>query len=418
MHLVVLNATYRDKRSMLATARAMGLFVSVVGPELPAWASADVDRFVLADPDDVPGVVAAARALHAERPVDGVLSLWDRDVPLCARVAAALGLRGCGPAAADRARHKYRAREALRAAGIPQPRYAEVSTWQGLVEASTYVGFPLVYKPVGASASRAILRVDAHDGLAAAHALMETWADPSIDPMFGNHPGVRLVEEFMDGPEVSVEGVTSGGRVLIVGVTRKWTTADYFLEWRHAFPAGLPPESEARVREMASAAVLAIGLDDCGFHVELKLTPRGCRVVEVNGRLGSDYIATHLVPLASGFDLVRANLRVVLGLAPGEAPTRHGAACVRFLFGEADGVVERWRGVERARRLPGVVDVELEKEPGQRVMLPPRRFTESRLAHVVAVGDDTDEAIARAEAAIAELSCRLDAASNAVAEPT
>ena len=157
-HLLVLNATYRDKVALLAAARAMGLVVSVIAPELPTWARPYVDRFAIGDPDDAGGIIAVAAGLAAERAIDGVISLWDRDVPLCARVAGALGLPGCDSAAAERVRHKHRVRDALRAAGIPQPRYAQVTTWDELVAASARVGFPLVYKPVGASASRAILR--------------------------------------------------------------------------------------------------------------------------------------------------------------------------------------------------------------------------------------------------------------------
>src|SRR5579859_2560806 len=150
-HLLVLNATYPDKKALLATAKRMGLMVSVVAPELPSWACQYVDRFAVADPDDCDAVVAAGRALAEERPVDGVFSLWDRDVPLCARVAAALGLPGCRVGAAETVRHKFRAREAMRAAGIAQPRYAQVTSWDELAAASAYVGFPLIYKPVGAS---------------------------------------------------------------------------------------------------------------------------------------------------------------------------------------------------------------------------------------------------------------------------
>jgi biotin carboxylase len=411
-HLLVLNATYRDKQELLVAAKRLGLAVTVVGAALPAWASPYVDRIVAGDPDDADSMIAAARRLHEATPVHGVYSLWDRDVPLCARVAEALGLPGCPPAAADRCRHKHRAREALAAGGVVQPRHVQVTTWDELVAASRHVGFPLVYKPVGASASRAILRVDAPDGLAAAHALMERCSDPADDPMFANHAGVRMVEEYLDGVEVSVEGLVARGRTLLAGVTRKWTTGDWYLEWRHLYPADVPEADAAEAGRMADAAVRAIGLDNSAFHVEIKLTSRGPRVVEINGRLGSDYITTRLVPLTTGYDMAAATLRIALGVEPGEPPPAQGAACVRFLFGETVAVVAGWSGVEQARALPGVVEVGLEKAAGEPVLPPPTRFTESRLAHVIAVGPSADEALSRAEAGAAALRCDLRPASR------
>jgi biotin carboxylase len=415
-HLLLLNATYRDKITILAAAKRLRLVVSMIGPRLEPWAAPFIDSFIPADPDDTAATVSAACDLQRRMRIDGVFSLWDRDVPLCARVAEALGLPGCPVEAADRVRNKYLSRMAFDRCGVPQPRYARVTDWQGLRVAARRIGYPLIYKPVGASASRAILRVNSDLELRRAHSVMERYARPALDPMFRFNAGVRLVEEFMEGPEFSVEGLVVDGGIQTVVVTDKWTTDDYFLEWQHALPSRLPSPARREVLACARAAVAALGLDNTAFHVEVKLTSEGCKVVEVNGRLAGDFLATHLVPLALGYDIVQQALLLALGEPVRVRVRRRGGACVRFLFSRREGRVSGWRGAEKAGRLPGVVEITLEKSVGDRVRLPPKRFTQSRLARVIARGITTDRAIAAAERAASELRCIIEPCAGPVRE--
>ena len=406
-HVLFLNATYVMKERTLATAKERGLRVSVVGPRLPGWAQPYVDRFVPADTYDAGATISALRPVHAREPFDGVLTFWDRDVEIVACVAQELGLPGSSPEAARNARNKYRMREALCRHGVAHPRYASASSWDELVAAAAMIGYPLIYKPVAASSSKGVQRIDDPDGLRPAYELMRRYATPAADAMFSFYAGQHLVEEFMAGPEVSVEGIVFDGAVTIVGITEKLATAAGFIEYQHAFPARLPSEEAATVAAVTTAAISAVGLDNCGFHVEVMLTRSGPKIVEVNGRLGGDLITTHLVPLATGVDIVGAALQVALGERPDLEPRCSRAACARFLLAARAGVVAGWEGTDSVHRSPGVEAFGIERRPGEQVGLPPQHVGCARLGYVVTEAQDAGSAIRRADIALKTVKCRI-----------
>jgi biotin carboxylase len=407
-HVLFVNATYPKKLRTLTTARRLGMRVSVVGPDLPAWAAPFVDAHIPADTYDIDETLRVVRRAARVCPFDGVVTFWDRDVVLVARLAEELGLAGAPVTAAERARDKFAARLALRDQGVPQPPFASVTSFEDLVRGAREVGFPLICKPVGASSSKGVFRVDREDDLPATYRAVVASTAPDRDRMFTYHPGRYVVEGFMEGTEVSVEGLVAGGAVHIVGVTEKWVHGAFFTEYQHAFPARLAPAVAAKVADVAAAAVLALGLDNCGFHAEVMINGDEPRIVEVNGRLGGDLITTHLVPLASGIDLTAAALAVAVGEPVDLEPTRSLGACVRFLVAERSGSVRAWTGIEEAAAYPGVVEFEVEKRVGDGVGLPPAHFADERLCYVVTVGSGTDEALSAAGEALGRVRCVIE----------
>ena len=141
---------------------------------------------------------------------------------------------------------------------------------------------------------------------------MITVVRPELDKMYTFYSDEFLMEEFMDGEEVSIEGIVSHGEILIAGITEKWIDV-HFAEYQHAFPARVSPELEQELIKITKDSVNALGLNFCAFHAEVKITSSGCKIVEVNGRLGGDFINTHLVPLATQIDIVKANLQAAMG---------------------------------------------------------------------------------------------------------
>jgi biotin carboxylase len=324
-----------------------------------------------------------------------------------AHVAEAFGLRGSSPEAAGTARHKYRMREALCRHGVAHPRYARATSREELFAAADAIGYPLIYKPVAASSSKGVLRIDDPQELRPAYEVMQRYATPEADAMFSFYAGEYVVEEFMTGPEVSVEGVVFDGAVSIVGITEKLATPEGFIEYQHAFPARLPAEDVAAIEDISVAALQAVGLDNCGFHVEVMRTPEGPKIVEVNGRLGGDLITTHLIPLSTGIDIVAAALKVALGEGPDLEPRHARGACARFLLTHRDGVVVDWQGTDRVGLLPGVEAFGVERQRGQHVGLPPRHAGCARLAYVVTQGPDVASAIRRADTALKTVECQV-----------
>src|ERR1700682_504567 len=161
-HILFLNATYIHKISTLAIAKDLGLTVSVVGTELPDWARAYTDYFIEANTYDLENfeeVLVALRKQHAILPLAGVVTSWHYGILPMALVAAEFGLPGSSVEAAERACNKFKMREALRRAHVPHPRFALVTNWAELLAPSREIGYPLIYKAVGAAGSAGVFKV-------------------------------------------------------------------------------------------------------------------------------------------------------------------------------------------------------------------------------------------------------------------
>ncbi|UTT59426.1 ATP-grasp domain-containing protein [Cellulosimicrobium cellulans] len=297
-----------------------------------------VDWYVPFAPRDVAEAVAFVRS--AGETVDVILCFGEWHLGLAVGTAQALGVPG-PRLDVTRARQKDAMRAAFRAAGMRTPRSVVVD---GDDVADDLPNFPVVVKPVDYSSSSGVALVTDEEQLRAA---LRTAQQKSFR-------GVALVEEFVRGPEFSVEGVVSDGRAIVVGVTQKQVTdPPWFVETGHLFPAELPEEARSALVDEACRAVAAVGLTACAFHCELRLGPDGPVCIEIAGRSGGDQIP-RLVWEATGCDLYLAELAAILGEDPERwmLPTRQRSAAIRFLEA-VPGTVVRWPSASAAaRRLP------------------------------------------------------------------
>ncbi len=209
--IAVIEPGYDTKRFLYERAAALGVDLVLVG-DRSSWARELVDngaavRFLEADtsgdPDAAARAVLAALGDEAQR-LDGVLTFWEDAVPATARVAAALGLPGLPPAAADGARSKLRTLEASRAAGLPTPRFVHLNGAASLPAAAAEVGFPAVIKPVFGAEALGCLRIDDFGSLAAGYARIAALITPDLNPIFRQGCDL-LLEEYLDGTEFDVD---------------------------------------------------------------------------------------------------------------------------------------------------------------------------------------------------------------------
>lgn len=315
-----------------------------------------------------------------------------------ARLAAAYGLVGNPPEAMATCRDKSRTRAALAAAGVGQPAYAAVRDPAEVPAAVEKVGLPCVVKPADDSGSNDVLRcATVEQAVAHAASVLAVTVNVRGQPT----AGVALVESFLDGPEVSVEVMTAGGRSHVVGVTAKQVTAGpWFVETGHVFPAPSPVDGAG---EVAVRALKAAGVRVGASHVEVKLTPAGPAVVEINARLAGGMIP-ELVQLATGIELLEQQLRAYAGLPVSLEPARSAYAGIRFLLAPWAGTLTGISGVEQARAVAGVDRVVLTASPGRAVR--PARNAYDRLGSVIATGATPAEVEAALDAALGCLEVR------------
>ena len=356
--------------------------LTAVLPTAPTWQAPYLAEYRVVDCADADAVTAAVADLTAGAGPTGVFT-WDELVlEVTAAAAGKLGLPHMSTAAVHRCRDKYLTRSLMARAGLPSPRHRLVTSADEAVAAASAFGWPVVVKPRSLAGSIGVTLARDEDAVREAFRLASGAAYATLP----RGEGV-LVEEYLDGPEISVDSVVHNGDVRCVHVARKRLGfPPYFEEVGHLVTAvtdaSLPPGTVELVRE----AHRVLGVDNGVTHAEVRLTSAGPRLVELNGRLGGDLIPL-ISRLATGVDLVRAAAEVALGRPPrltAEAPGR--AAEVRFVYPPVDCEV-RSVDVTAAAAVPGIVRAEVLAPPGTRLLLPPRNPI-PRLAALVAVADD------------------------------
>ncbi|MFC9502711.1 acetyl-CoA carboxylase biotin carboxylase subunit family protein [Streptomyces sp. NPDC057002] len=370
--------------------------VLLTGAE-PTWERPYIVDHAVADLDDTKALLTVARSLAARHDLAGVVT-WDEWclVPT-ARLARAFGRYSTSVEAVRGCRNKAIARSLFARHGVPSAASMKARTLREAALATTTLGYPAVIKPAASAGSIGVIRVDRPEELPAAFAFASFGASRSREDT-----GV-LVEEYLDGPEVSVECVTHRGVTTAVAVTRKHLgPAPYFDETGHTVDAADP--LVAQVAPAAVAAVKALGITDGVQHVELRLVDGRPRLIEVNARVGGDMIG-HLVRLATGIDLLKAAADLACGRAPDLTPTRHGAAGIRMLYPDASGtLMERQINQPFAAHTPWLRQVQWLREIGdQLVLLPEGDLFTARAGFYNVTGRNTAEVTERLDTAADEI---------------
>lgn len=213
--------------------------------------------------------------------------------------------------------------------------------------------------------------------------------------------GIVMAEEFMTGPEVSVEAMTVNGETTIITITDKYITPPpYFVEIAHCEPSRLSEEQQEQIRETALQAIRAIRLQNGPSHTELKFTEEGPKVVEIAARLGGDFITSRLVPLSTGVDLVGASVLLATGEKPDlERKWKKGAA-IHFIQGR-EGKLKRLEAGKEISCIDGVEEVAIYKKAGD--ITNGTKSSNDRLGHIITAGNTPEEAMETGKRALAHI---------------
>ncbi|MEU0629155.1 ATP-grasp domain-containing protein [Streptomyces sp. NPDC005989] len=361
--LIVVGGTDLAYRGFCVERVAAAYPIALIDTKPPSEQHLVVDHEVAATHDPA-AVVAAGLALAARHPVAGVVT-WDEYalVP-AAELAARLGVPG-NSAAATACRDKATSRRLFAEHDVPSATSTRVDTLAQAKAAAFRTGFPVVLKPSSHAASIGVVRADTPEELPAAWRFASAGAGEQ-----GPEGSGVLVEEYLFGPEISVECVTQNGVTTALAVTRKEVAfPPYFEEVGHTVDAGDPLLPE--VAPVAVQAVRALGVTSGIQHVEMRLTPSGPRIIEVNSRIGGDLIG-ELVRLATGLDLPRIAADVACGTVPDLTPTAHASAAIKILYPPATGTLSaRNLSITPGPEYPWLHQVTWLREVGERVALPP-----------------------------------------------
>ncbi len=354
---------------------------------------------------DEPG--RAARQVEefaAQFPIDAVIPVDEDTAVVAASVAQALKLRHNPVEAAITAKNKHRMREVLSRAGVQVPRYWHFSLDEDTGEVAARVTYPCVVKPVFLSTSRGVMRADNEEEFAGVvRRLDRIVSDPKVARRGGALAREALVEEFIPGFEVTVEGLVTDGEFRMLAIFDKPDPLDgpFFEETIYVTPSRLWRDVQRRIVETTAAATLAMGLTKGPVHAELRVNERGPWVIEVAARaIGG--LCSRALRFDSGVSFEELIIRHALGEDVRSVEREHQAAGVMMIPIPRAGILREVLGVDAAKAMLDVEDVVITAHITQEILPPPEGA--SYLGFIFSRADTPDQV----EAALREAHARLE----------
>lgn len=373
-------------------AKEMGLDVVVVDMNLDAvgFKVPGIEKEIIST-IDIQAVISAAKRHR----IDGIMTLaTDMPMRTVAAVAKEMNLIGIDEETALKATNKAEMRKALQVNNVPIPKFYVVSNKDEYKDVVKQFNVPFIVKPADSSGSRGIFEVkDIHN------------EDLIVEAYEYCHPFSRVgdvvVEEYMEGPEVSVETLTVNGECHVIQITDKLTTgAPHYVEMGHSQPTMLSKEIAEQISKVAKAANKAIGIKNGPSHTEIIVTKQGPKIVELGARLGGDNITTHLVPLSTGVDMVECCIKIALGEIPDIKKKWNKGSAIRY-FEQHAGVIDSIEGVDKAEEIDGVQQISIVHGVGEEVT--EINSSGERMGFVIAQDVDVDAAIKDCLAALTKI---------------
>ena len=405
--ILVISSPNPKKKFIYQRLKELGSKMILMSSEAN-WVSKMTDGFVECDPLDEVACVAKVEELVKTQKIDGVITFWENAVPLAATLAQRFGWIGHTPQAALNARNKYLTRQTLENAKLAkyQPAWALIKSHTDLEKAAARIGFPLVLKPAWGVKSQFVVKLDSLDEAKKALDYIKTNMTPAFDPIYKYGTDI-LAEEFMDGAEVDVDLLVQDGEIKFHAFNDNFPTKEpFFVETGDAMPSRHEDKDLSDALKMAKEVVAALGLTNGALHLEAKITPAGPKLVEINARMGGDYLYDWIKTIWE-VDVIEEAARIAVGQPchPKRLKEPRCHLVGKYLIPEHSGVVT---GVKFPQEKPDplkVHDIAVQKEPGDAVLVPPEGF--ETIGWVVGRGDTYAEAEENLDEALHQVSVNI-----------
>jgi biotin carboxylase len=366
--LLIPTTTYRTE-DFVAAATKLDVELVVASERPNVLEAALPDNLLTLDFGD-PHKAARTVAEFARRhPVDAVVPVDDRTTVVGAAIAERLGLRSSPLDAVSTTRNKHRMREAFARAGVRSPRFARLDVSDDPEAAASRMTYPCVLKPTILAASRGVIRADDPPSFVAAFRRIEGILRAPDVAGLGEGREEVLVEDFIPGDEVALEGLLVRGELYVLALFDKPDPLDgpYFEETIYVTPSRLPPDVQVSVAAETRWAARALGLTEGPIHAELRLNEQGPWVVEVAARtIGG--LCSRTLRFGAGLSLEEVVIRHALGIELDSLERERRPAGVMMLPIPGAGVLRAARGREAALAVPGIEEVTISAHVGQELV--------------------------------------------------
>lgn len=380
---------------VIKKAKEMGIYVIAADGDSEAVGLQYADKSVVVNitsEDDM------LRVAHEEQ-IDGVIHPCSEvSMNVMGRLNDELSLSGITREQAIRATNKHLMREAFEMGGAPSPKSIltenSEDAWVHLQNDFFTDG---ILKPSRNSGSRGIAKVsrdmDKADFVKAYDIALNESRDKSV-----------LLEQFIEGPEFSIEIIVWNGKVNVLTVTDKKTTgAPHFVELGHNQPSCYSAEEVEILKAAAVSGVKALGVNNCACHAEAKLMDGKAYLMEIGARLGGDFISTELTHLSTGIDMVAAAINVALGVEPDLKPKDPPkGVCIRY-FCPKPGTLVSISNIDVLKN-EHVYESDIYVKPGDEI--PEVTSSLCRSGHIIVTEETPQKAIELAEQLILEVNMK------------
>lgn len=339
------------QKSIINRAKLMGLYTIGIDPVADATCKDEVDAFEIVGGQDYDGTMAVAKKYQ----IDAIVTAaTDKPLVMMARVAQELNLPFYSVETAQWSTDKFQMKERFEQGGVPHAQGRLISK----VEEAEGLVFPVIVKPRDNSGSRGVKLC--RDKKELQISIDEALENSKLDTV--------LVEEFIEGPEYSIEGLHYDGKSEVIQFTEKKTTEfPYNVELGHIQPANISDENKQKIRVIVAKIGKALKFENCPSHTELKINERGIFVIETSPRLGGDYITSTLTPLSTGVNVEDELLRIALGEKISPTPQSVQYSGVRFFAFEEGNIIKHNPDTNFVKTWPHVVDFSFNLKEGDSV---------------------------------------------------
>ncbi len=368
--LLLLKTESYKARDFLEAARKVGVELVIASDQPSILAELGSGNSIEVDFFSVESSAEKIEELHRRKPMDGVVAAEEEGTVLAARAGALLGLPGNPAESAVSAHNKAVAREIMAAAGLPVPWFRRVPLAGDVEALAREVPYPCVLKPTFLSASRGVIRADDETGFVSAfRRIGALLGDPEARRQGGAEADVLLVESFIPGAEVALEGMLRGGDFHLLAFFDKPEPMDgpYFEETLFITPSRHPASLQQRAVQVAGDAARALGLREGPVHAELRLNGEEAVMLEISPRSIGGH-CSRVLRFGSGMSLEEVILRQALGREAEWAEREHPAAGVMMIPIPASGTLHGVKGLVEARAVAGIEGVEISIPVSQQVV--------------------------------------------------
>lgn len=366
---------------IIRTFKQNGFLLFIAAPKNSDWAKEYAKEFLEfgEDHDFISDIISFGKGNN----VDGVLTYSEEHVSTAAKVGKALNLPHLNPEIATIIRNKYLLRKKLEEVGIQTVKAFKVSSAEEAVKCAQKIGFPVVVKPINGHSSIGVVKAESKDDIYIAAKQIQRFKFESLKSDF-------IVEEYIEGPEVSIECFVKDSKPYVIGITDKRLSKEpFFEEIGHTVPSSLPPSIQYLFVSYAVQILTALDFNLGIAHIEARLTKDGPKLIEIGARLGGDFIPK-LVKLASNIDLPLISALLACGESVQLEEFRTEAASIEFIVPSKSGIIKDIFIPDTMHSK--ILEFEIWGQVGQHVVLPPERYL-TRLGYTISKGSTSKESL-------------------------